>query len=280
MSIITRGLNSIQTRLTGIPRLEKTTILNRELNLRRGTYRKKTDYDDAWLFACALRSHTVLDIGSNIGQASVIMTLSPTVKQIALVDPNPNALGIAADNLIRNGLSYRTSYICAFVSDIAGSTQTFWTVSFGAAGSMYKSHAQTASRKDSHFEVNTTTIDEITTELRIDPDLIKVDVEGAESKVLAGGSAYALQKKTRYFVEMHSSTELPMIQNAAQVLEWCTSHGYTAWYLRDHKQLTSPDQIANRGRCHLLLQPGEWEYPDWLLPIQQSDPLEKAASSI
>lgn len=49
-----------------------------------------------------------------------------------------------------------------------------------------------------------------------------------------------------------------------------------AWYCANKEELTDPEQIAHRGRCHLLLQPGAWEYPDWLRNISQSAPLSQA----
>jgi len=56
-------------------------------------------------------------------------------------------------------------------------------------------------------------------------------------------------------------------------LDWCKDLGYSAWYLKTEERLESPETIAHRGRCHLLLQPKAWGYPEWLRGIKQSSPL-------
>lgn len=270
MAIIRRLHNSLQFRLTGVPILEEHVIAGKRLISRRGTIRLSPDKDDAWLYALAQRSRCVLDIGSNIGQAAILILLSDTVEKIVLVDPNPNALSIAAENVIRNAGPRIASFVCAFASDVSGGSQDFWTVGLGAAGSMYATHAKTAARKGSHYCVPTITVDEIVYRLGLEPDLVKVDVEGAEAKVLHGAAKLAQAQNCRFFVEMHSSNELPMTENARTLMGWCDSVGYTAWYLKEHAVLASPDQIAHRGRCHLILQPSGWEYPDWLKAIEES----------
>jgi hypothetical protein len=63
------------------------------------------------------------------------------------------------------------------------------------------------------------------------------------------------------------------------VLAWCQATGYAALYLAEGAWLESPDRIAGRGRCHLLLQPAAWPYPDWLKGIKQSDRLEAAMAT-
>jgi hypothetical protein len=101
----------------------------------------------------------------------------------------------------------------------------------------------------------------------------KIDVEGAESKVLEGAKKLASIQKTWFMVEMHSPPELPMVENARLVLEWAGKTGYAVWYMRDACQLTTPELIAKRGRCHLLLLPMHTTYPDVLKKIPQGAPV-------
>ena len=60
-----------------------------------------------------------------------------------------------------------------------------------------------------------------------------------------------------------------MHKNAEILLDWTKVHSYTAYYLKDHIELADPAQIAHRGRCHLLLQPSGWPYPERLNEIEQ-----------
>ncbi len=60
-----------------------------------------------------------------------------------------------------------------------------------------------------------------------------------------------------------------MSENAGRIILWCKELNYTAWYLKEKVALISPDHIAHRGRCHLLLQPSDWDFPEFLKDIEQ-----------
>ncbi len=251
----------------------KQALLGREVVLREHTIRAEIDYDDAWLHACTTHSEVMFDVGANVGQSALVGLLSPTIRQVVLVEANWEALALAAQNLIRNQLSSNARFVAAFAGDTSDATVDFWTVGTGAAGSMYQGHAQTAARAGSMLQVPTITLDDLCDVYQVVPDLVKIDVEGAEHKVLVGSTKLAAHKKTRFMVEMHSPPELPMAENAGLVLDWCKRVGYSAWYLKGEELLDGVAAIAHRGRCHLLLQPATWSYPEWLRGIKQSAPL-------
>jgi FkbM family methyltransferase len=239
------------------------------------TYREKTDYDDAWFLACAYNAQILFDVGAHMGHNALLALGLAGVKRIVLVEANPAALSLAADNLIQNRLVSNVSFVPSFASDAEDQKITFWTTGAGAAGSMYDKHAVTAATRGDHFEVPTTTVDAISEYFGLVPDLVKIDVESAEAKVLGGSRKLAAKKKTRFMVEVHSNPDLPMLTNAQLMISWCESAGYKPWYLRDHVELTTPQQLADRGRCHIMLQPADWPFPEWLKGIEQSAPLQK-----
>jgi FkbM family methyltransferase len=241
-----------------------------DLVVRDGSLNDERDYDDAWLFACARHASVVFDVGANVGQSALLVLLCPNVRELVLVEANPDALRVAAENLIRNQLCARARFVSAFAADTSNAMVDLWTVGTGAAGSMYMGHAVAAARAGKVQRVPTTTLDELVDRYGTVPELVKVDVEGAESKVLAGSRQLAAHRRTRFLVEMHSPRELPMKDNADLVLAWATSTGYRVWYLRDGSVLETSAKIEHRGRCHVLLQPVEWEYPAWLAGIEQS----------
>jgi len=124
------------------------------------------------------------------------------------------------------------------------------------------------------FYVSTTTVDTLIEDYHVIPDLVKIDVEGAETKVLLGAVNLAEKQITRFFVEVHSSP-ISMTDNATKIIEWCQNNNYQAWYLKEKVFLTDPDQIAHRGRCHLLLLPENQSFPEYLLPLKQGARLEE-----
>ena len=240
-----------------------------------GTFRPDPDYDDAWFLACSRRATVLFDVGSNVGYDSLIALVGSNLEKVVLFDPNRKALDIALENLAENGFSDRVDSVEAFVSNEDGEEMEFFTVGAGAAGSMFKTHAKSGA-KEGATRVPTISLDQYLARGATPPDLVKVDVEGAESLVLDGATELTAKHSPRYLVEMHSSDELGMVANAERILSWCEKHGYCAHYLKEHRALESPELIAGRGRCHLLLQPETLDYPDWLRPIPQNGALSLA----
>jgi methylase of polypeptide subunit release factors len=54
-----------------------------------------------------LHAEIVFDVGANVGQAALIELSSATVREGILIEANPEALSIAAETIIRSGLSTR-----------------------------------------------------------------------------------------------------------------------------------------------------------------------------
>ena len=100
-------------------------------------------------------------------------------------------------------------------------------------------------------------------------DLVKIDVEGAESFVLYGAKKLAKIVNPFFFVEMHATKEIPMLVNSQKVLDWWLEMGYYSWYMKEEKVLRDATEIASRGRCHLLLVPKGKDYPNYLKGIAQ-----------
>lgn len=262
--ILKNILNGIRSRP-----LETVSIHGQQYKVTKDTL--ANDYDNAWFYELAKSSDHLMDIGSNVGTHSMLAFASNNIRHSLVVDANPDALTVAASNFFRNGLAAKVSFFVAFVSDKNDEEVTFWTVGTGAAGSVYKSHAQTAKKGNHHFKVRTITLDTLVDIFHYTPDLIKIDVEGAESKVLMGATRTAAAHKPAFFVEMHALEEISMEQNVHMVLTWCKQNTYNAFYLKEHTLLNDPSSVKSRGRCHILLLHKERTYPEELKSIRQSD---------
>lgn len=267
-----KALKALFNKTTAFLRKEKFETIklnNHTFKLIKGTF--KEDYDNAWFYELAKTTYNLMDIGSNIGAQTVLGFAGGHLRSSLLVDANVDALAIAAKNLLQNSLVHHAHFYVGFVSDEDNTQVRFWTVGTGAAGSMYQSHAKTAHDRSSSYTVNTVTIDSLVAHFSFQPDLIKIDVEGAESKVLHGSIQTTRQFSPTYFVEMHSNEQLSMEENTSLILSWCNEYEYRAYYLKEHVMLTSPVPIKHRGRCHILLLPKDRPYPDALKLIKQGD---------
>lgn len=238
----------------------------------RGAFFRKGEKDDAWLYALSRHHRCIVDVGCNIGQSSLLMLLG-SANRMLCIDPNPKALARCAENLIYNNLAARVTFINAFVGSVEDRELDFYTIGIGAAGSMYAGFAKTARLHKQSFRVKTRTLDTICQDAGVEPDLIKIDVEGAEKDVLWGIGKSVLIQKPTILVEVHSGPELSIITNTEAILTWCKAHQYTPYYLKNHSLLETVSIIASRGRYHLLLLPADAPYPDYLMGIQENAPL-------
>ncbi len=257
-------------------RLVNDVLLGQELKVYDGTIRKTVDRDDAWYYQLVLNSNHVFDVGSNVGYTALIALLANKSSKVVLLDANPKALVRAASNIIYNGLSHRCHFVNGFISNKVSEKVKFYTVGTGSAGSSSSDHAKTAALLNSWFWVTTTSLNEVASYLNFEPDFIKIDVEGAEYEVLLGATSL-LKKPIRIMVEMHSNKDLSMLKNATNILNWCKEVGYASWYMAEGIKMESPERISHRGRCHLLLQPKEMEYPDFLKGVKQGDAMLPAS---
>ncbi len=253
----------------------EAAICGKLLKVLPGTVRDKEDQDDAWWFYLAKHHDIVFDIGCNIGYTALLALIQNPNRRIILVDPNPVALQKASMNIIQNNMGSKAQYMPAFVGESTGDTVKFYTVGAGAAGSMYASHAQTAASINSFMQVNTVTLDDLYTHYNIEPDLIKIDVEGAETQVMQSAKIVASKSQCTFFIEMHKVENLGMEAAGQLIIEWCKEMKYNAWYLKTGEVLSSAEIIRDRGKCHLLLLPQEKQYPEYLKGIAPNASLPK-----
>ncbi len=238
-----------------------------------GTIRSKTDQDDAWFFYLAKHHKTIYDIGANVGYTALLALIQDADRQYILIDPNPFALQKAMGNLINNNLGFNAKCYCGFVSNKNNETIKFYTLGSGAAGSMHASHAESAAAINSFSQVNTVTLDYLFEYYALSPDLVKIDVEGAETFVMEGAKKIALETKCTFFIEMHDVVDLSMKEAANKMIAWATDMGYNVWYLKTGEKLTTSETVKNRGKCHLLLLPIDKDYPNYLKGNEQNAPL-------
>lgn len=256
-------------------KLKSSSLCGVPLRTYNETIRATPDQDDTWFFYLAKHHKVIFDIGANIGYTALLAMIQDADREYVLVDPNPLALQKAQGNLLNNNLGFRARYFSAFVSDKSNEMVKFYTLGVGSAGSMFASHAESAAAVNSYKNVSTVTLDYLYSYYGLRPDLVKIDVEGAETLVMEGAKTLAKETNCTFFIEMHTVKDLGMVKATEMMIAWSKKMDYKVWYLKTGEELFSGDAVKSRGKCHLLLLPSEMPYFSYLKGIEQSAPLPK-----
>lgn len=132
------------------------------------------------------------DVGANLGFYSWLVRQHPSVQQVVLFEPDPTNFGLITKTIRRNGvLNCRPMNLA--LSDVTGCALFLVDRASGATGSLGSvSNANNPRSLQYDYQMSetinalTTTVDSLISEGLPTPDLIKIDVEGAEHLVLAG----------------------------------------------------------------------------------------------
>jgi FkbM family methyltransferase len=138
-----------------------------------------------------------LDIGANIGWYAVhASALFPQLKVVA-VEPVESTHAVLTRNIALNGSNVIP--VRLGVSDAPGSAVMQVPQAMAGAASLHLSRTY----DDEHTEtVDLTTLDSLAEEWQIEPDVVKIDVEGAELLVLQGGTGTLQRHHPAVLAEM------------------------------------------------------------------------------
>jgi FkbM family methyltransferase len=152
--------------------------------------------------ASALRpGHLFFDIGANVGYYTVLGSrlVGPSGSVVAF-EPDLRNLVFLRRHLALNGCR-NTSVVTAACSDAPG-LASFSAGENCATGHLARDSARASGRAFSL--VPTTRVDDVVERLGAAPDVVKIDVEGAELDVLHGAEAALKAKHPRLFLSVHS----------------------------------------------------------------------------
>jgi FkbM family methyltransferase len=146
---------------------------------------------------------TVLDVGASFGLFSIAAArrAGPTGRVLALEPAARTAAALAA-HLRLNGVAGRVEVVEAAAAERTGSA-TFWE----QETSFLSSLVEAAPREDEDrfaAPVRSRTVKTVALDdLGLEPDVVKVDVEGAEAAVLRGARALLRRRTATLFLEVH-----------------------------------------------------------------------------
>jgi FkbM family methyltransferase len=163
------------------------------------------------------------DIGANAGYFTLVMSkIAQTTGKVFSFEPDPKNFRALQTNIRNNGLKNAVAFQKA-VSDTTG-TVAFATFEYSLVG-----HIVTANTPEDAklIEVKSISLDDfVYTEQFPSPSLIKIDVEGAEDRVILGADRLLREAKPVILAEVR---EGPIYQ---RIVKFLRDHDYRSEFLK------------------------------------------------
>jgi FkbM family methyltransferase len=175
-----------------------------------------------------LKGEVFVDVGANVGGYTV--RLGRRFQRVISIEPNPRAADFLRQNIELNHLS-NVRLVHDAISDTVGEA----TMTVPSSGKTTRSSIVKKYEQGSSFTVPTSTLDTLLQEYdKI--DLIKIDVEGAEARVLKGAEK-TIQRTSKIVLELD-----PLSQQV--VYEILDKHGFE---ISDLDVRTTGDEIRSKN---------------------------------
>ncbi len=222
------------------------------------------DRDYAVLQALARGRHCILDVGANVGLTTLVMAETMAADgQIIAFDASEDACALIRANVALNGRAEQVLVVNALVAEHSGLTLDFYGDAASGSASIipgYLAHHRPLRKV-------TLALDDFIAHAHIVPELIKIDVEGAELQAIAGLRQTMHTIRPILFVELHAWGDVVITDTVARLLPQLDALDYCLVYLRSGQVVTDPAVFADRGRCHVLLCPRQSPLLDQLATL-------------
>lgn len=173
----------------------------------------------------------VLDVGASFGLFTIAAAriVGPSGRVFAF-EPSQTTASALRRHLRWNGVADRVEIVGAVVGDASG-WETFWEQEMSFVASLLERAARQEERRfGSPVErrvVPAVTLDDFCRRLRLEPDVVKVDVEGAEARVLRGSQRLLRRRKASLFLEVHHALLGEAGRSADEVFRELDGAGWT-----------------------------------------------------
>lgn len=187
------------------------------------------------------------DIGANIGYYALIMARSATAGKVYAFEPIPQVCEILRRNFAINDVQN-----AVVVNQAVASKSGRLSLSRSLLIDQAAHREDGAMGLDQELlECEAVTLDEFVSQGHTPPTLLKIDVEGAEGEVLAGGDRVLSEYRPQILCELHG------LAPARIVYDQLSKHGYEMFSVGvASKRIESFDQVPlDMNQGHLFARP-------------------------
>ena len=184
---------------------------------------------------------TVLDVGANIGYYTLLSArLVGELGNVFAFEPDPDNFALLSRNVDENG------YDNVHLENVAVSDST-GSVSLYKAGQNWGGHRiYTTSDQAGRVSVDSTTLDDFFAERPNRVDLIKIDIEGAETRALQGMSRLlAKNRRITLFTEFSPGALRDSGSSAEQYAGMLSQQGFTLFLLDESARELIPAAVED-----------------------------------
>lgn len=169
---------------------------------------------------------TVFDIGANFGLYAVVAgrTVGPQGKVFAFEPATVRE--VLADHVRLNGVEDRVEVVPMVVTDEPGEAE-FWEPEDARLASVSRAAAERNQSSTAHTE-RATSVDAFCEARHVVPDVLKIDVEGAEASVLRGARRFLERRRGTLILEVHPWVLADLGEDEGRLFDDLRGHGWTA----------------------------------------------------
>ncbi len=208
--------------LLGIP-LRLAIEARREIRRARSISEEASLIRRMFEFLC--EGDVIYDVGANIGIIGLLLAQHPKGRgsRVHSFEPEPRNFGQLRRNIAKNGLIGRVSPHQVALADEPGEVELF--VRGGPGEGRHSTVA--AEGSTGSIPIRAETAAGLAAAVGEVPDLMKIDVEGAEGRVLSG-MASLLQNRTprEIFLELHPKGDHDLMPGGTPITDWLAERGY------------------------------------------------------
>jgi FkbM family methyltransferase len=168
----------------------------------------------------------LLDIGANVGVYSLRTAARAPHCKITAVEAHPRTFSRLCGNAELNP-GIHVELVHAAVASESGTLRLF-DFEEGDSG-LATAVARAGTTETRSLDVQALTLDELVRSRKLEPDLLKIDVEGYEPDVLSGGTETIARLKPCMVLEWTPEWSRGREHLSSRAIDLLEAHGYRAW---------------------------------------------------